>query len=399
MRFLFSSTRGSGHFNPLVPYVHACRARGHEVAVAAPEEVAEKVAALGATFLPFERPSDDVLGPIWARVYELSGDDANDVVTRDVFARLHAGAALPGLCESIEDWKPDAVVRESFEFGSAVAAPLLRVPVARVGICLGHVEERALQRACQPVSALRESVGLPGDPEGEAMRSTAMFSAFPRSLEDMREPTPSNVRRVRPSAPANGRNSLPGSWWPAPQHPLVYVTFGTVAAEVPYAQDVYRATLDALAGLDARVLLTTGSQEITTALRPGPANARIETWVAQDRVFPEAAAIVCHGGSGTVTGALAAGLPLAVLPLFADQMENARRVEAVGAGIRVAGRPPSCESIRAAAEALLRRPRYTETAKALAREMATHLTMDEAIRELEGLALPRWSESPRSAGF
>jgi UDP:flavonoid glycosyltransferase YjiC (YdhE family) len=42
-----------------------------------------------------------------------------------------------------------------------------------------------------------------------------------------------------------------------------------------------------------------------------------------------------HGGSGSTLGALAAGVPLAVLPLFADQPQNARRGAEVGAGVAV----------------------------------------------------------------
>jgi UDP:flavonoid glycosyltransferase YjiC (YdhE family) len=59
----------------------------------------------------------------------------------------------------------------------------------------------------------------------------------------------------------------------------------------------------------------------------------IWTRPCRPRVVAEAAAVVCHGGSGTVLGTLSAGVPLIVVPLFADQADNARRVEAVGAGL------------------------------------------------------------------
>ena len=49
--------------------------------------------------------------------------------------------------------------------------------------------------------------------------------------------------------------------------------------------------------------------------------------------MPHAAAMACHGGFGTVRAGLAAGVPLAVLPLFADQPYNARRVAELGAGV------------------------------------------------------------------
>jgi UDP:flavonoid glycosyltransferase YjiC (YdhE family) len=64
-------------------------------------------------------------------------------------------------------------------------------------------------------------------------------------------------------------------------------------------------------------------------------NVHVETWVAQEDVFAEASIVICHGGSGTTLGALAAGVPLIVLPMFADQPTNAALVQQAGAGIVV----------------------------------------------------------------
>ena len=52
MRILFSSTRGAGHLQPLLPYARALVARGHEVAVAAPEEVSTTLRDAGLPHLP-----------------------------------------------------------------------------------------------------------------------------------------------------------------------------------------------------------------------------------------------------------------------------------------------------------------------------------------------------------
>jgi UDP:flavonoid glycosyltransferase YjiC (YdhE family) len=68
MRVLFSSTRGAGHLQPLLPYARALVARRHEVAVAAPEEVSKTVRDAGLPHLPFDHPGDDALAPIWARL-------------------------------------------------------------------------------------------------------------------------------------------------------------------------------------------------------------------------------------------------------------------------------------------------------------------------------------------
>ncbi|WNV85178.1 nucleotide disphospho-sugar-binding domain-containing protein [Umezawaea sp. Da 62-37] len=49
-----------------------------------------------------------------------------------------------------------------------------------------------------------------------------------------------------------------------------------------------------------------------------------------DRLFPDMAAVVHHGGSGTTGAALAAGRPQVVCPFVADQPHWAVRMHAVG---------------------------------------------------------------------
>src|SRR5918999_4963602 len=118
---------------------------------------------------------------------------------------------------------------------------------------------------------------------------------------------------------------------------------------------LFGAVLEAVAEVPARVLLTIGHDTNADDLPPAPPNVHVERWVPQADVFAHASAVVCHGGSGTTLGALAAGLPLVVVPLFADQPDNARRVAAVGAGIAV---EPAPEALREAVAEVLGDPAY-----------------------------------------
>ena len=52
-------------------------------------------------------------------------------------------------------------------------------------------------------------------------------------------------------------------------------------------------------------------------------------------LLPELDAVLCHGGMGTVTEALAHGVPLVVAPIRADQPAVARQVTQAGAGLEV----------------------------------------------------------------
>ncbi len=122
MRVLASTTANDGHSGPLFSFVRACRDAGHEVAVAAPASYAWTVERHGFTHLPFDDAPADLIGPVMARLPELGFDEADNVVVTEVFGRIDAQAALPGLGAAIGDWQPDVLLRETAELGSLAAA-------------------------------------------------------------------------------------------------------------------------------------------------------------------------------------------------------------------------------------------------------------------------------------
>ncbi len=67
----------------------------------------------------------------------------------------------------------------------------------------------------------------------------------------------------------------------------------------------------------------------------GAANARVERFVPHTPLLARAACVVCHGGMGITQKALAAGVPVCVVPFGRDQLEVARHVEVAGAGVRL----------------------------------------------------------------
>ncbi len=118
MRVLVSSTRGAGHFAPLVPFARACVRAGHEVLAAGPPDLEDTVAAAGFDYWRFDSPPEEELGPVWGRVPTVSREEAEQLVIGEIFGRLNTTAALPRLREACEQWRPDLVLRESAEFGA-----------------------------------------------------------------------------------------------------------------------------------------------------------------------------------------------------------------------------------------------------------------------------------------
>jgi UDP:flavonoid glycosyltransferase YjiC (YdhE family) len=380
VRVLFSSTRGAGHFNPLVPFVHAFVRAGHEALFAGPPDLAGPVDAAGFEFWEFDPPAEDELGPIWGRVPELPREEANEVVVGEIFGRLNTTAGLPRLRAACEEWRPDAVLRDPNEHGSALAAELQGIPHARVAVGLASVEELGLGIAAGAIDAIRQAEGLPPDPRAELLRRSPYLSVFPATLDEGTQP---DTHRFHDPAWDAAAGELP-DWWPGrADEPLLYVTFGSVAGSFPQALPVYDVAFRAVAELPVRVLLTVGRDLDLDALPDAPDNVRIERWVPQQDVLGHAAAAVVHGGSGSTLGAIAAGVPLVVVPLFADQPQNARRVAEVGAGLAVEPNRKDVGAtagpLRDAIQSVLREPSYGETARALADELRAHPPVDDAV--------------------
>ncbi len=382
MRILFSSTRGAGHLQPLLPYARALVARKHEVMVAAPSEVREALQSAQLPHAPFDHPGDEVLAPIWARLKGEWSDAAMAIAAREIFAGANASAALPKLQATIRSFRPDLIVRDSVEFAALVGAEFASVRHARVAVHSVSFEAPLPAQIDEPISALRGLVGLAPD-QGASLRAEPVFSSFPASLDvvssdsGMRAPFRA---RVVEDAPSNA----PAVWAQAGDpRPLVYITFGSLAGTVSHIRWIYRTALDAVEDLPIRALLTTGLGIEAGALGAIPANVHVEAWIPQRDVLPRVAALVCHGGSGTLLGGLAAGVPMVVVPFGADQPHNAQLVAAAGAGLALS--KPDASALRAAIRRVLDAPELRRGAQTLAREIAAMPTIDNAVDVMLGL--------------
>jgi UDP:flavonoid glycosyltransferase YjiC (YdhE family) len=378
MRVLFASTAGAGHFGPLVPFANAIRRAGHDVLVAAPMSAQARVERAGLPFISFADPLERDLEPLWARIRAATPERANEIVLGEAFGRVRAAAALPGVELAIDAWRPDVVLRDAVEFASAVAAEAREIPVARVGPWLLAMEAFAVRMAAPAVDDLRRWAGLEPDPAGDRLAASPYLTLTPASLERPGVVEPPEVLRFHDAPPPLRAVR------PAGATPLVYMSFGSVAASIGFFPAFYRAVIDALADLPVRLLVTVGEAADPAALGPLPGHVRAERWIPQAEVFTEADAIVGHGGSGTTLGALLAGVPQVVVPLFADQHHNAGRIADLGAGIAVEAQDPA--RIRAAVERLLAEPAFRVAAGRVALEAQGLPSIDEAPARVEALA-------------
>ena len=399
MRVLAATTAGAGHFAGVLPFARACVRAGHEVRFAAPASFAGTVEEAGFVHQPLDDADPAALGAVFGRIPTLSMREADDLVVTEVFGRLDRDAALPSMRAAMDEWRPDVVLREPGELASYVAATERGVPHVQTNIGLSVLDDRLLPL----LTPTLEAIGCPSTGLLSAPRWTTVPPSF-ELLADTATGAVTPARDPRPDPadedPADER-SLP-DWWPGDERPLVYVTFGSVAAGIGLFPTFYSRVLAQLADVPARVLLTLGQAGDPADLGPVPPNVHVERWWPQRDVLARASVVVGHGGFGTTQAALEAGVPQVVLPLFSfDQFVNADRVAVVGVGVALVDEtadepragdlvphgPAATDRLADALRAVLEQRTYRGRAAELAQEIDSLPDVDacvQALGELRG---------------
>jgi UDP:flavonoid glycosyltransferase YjiC (YdhE family) len=104
----------------------------------------------------------------------------------------------------------------------------------------------------------------------------------------------------------------------------------TPGSAMVQGREFFSAAVDACRRLGRRgMLLTRHAEQIPADL---PEGVQHFDYAPFSEVLPRCAALVYHGGIGTLSQALAAGIPHVIMPMAHDQPDNAARIERLGVG-------------------------------------------------------------------
>jgi UDP:flavonoid glycosyltransferase YjiC (YdhE family) len=278
---------------------------------------------------------------------------------RDHFVRRYGAHRAGALGSLIEESTPGLVVCDEVDVGAVVAAEQHAVPCVTVNvIAAGRLMAADVVGAAW--DDLRRAYGLAADSGGARLGGDLSLAPLPRSFRDPVLPWPGSLHAVRPPILEDVGSTRSSS--------LVYATLGTVFNVE--SGDLLERLAAALGQVGGESILAVGSGVRPDELGPIAPGVRVEPFVDQREILGRCRAIVCHGGSGTLIAALSLGVPVVVLPMGADQPDNADRVEALGAGIvldPVTATPGTiAEAVREAAAD----QRYATAATELAAEAA-----------------------------
>lgn len=415
--YLFVTWEGGGNVPPVLGIARRMVERGHDVRVLTEPCLRDAVTALGGRFEPFSRHfvrqdrTQDIMGD-WQAKTPIGA-------LRRTFDNVVFGPAsivADDTRRAIETEQPDVVVADHLMPGALVAAEAAGVP----RVILFHTPEflpgpgkpaagsgfmprrdfigrarddlfnlaffKMLDAYIPTFSEMHREFGLP--PVNGAADLVDHYHRADRRLILTSEvfdfpitPAPANTRYVGPvldDPEWSGEWESP--WSDRDDRPLVV---GSLSSTFQNQRDTLQGIIAALGALQVRGLVTTGP-----AMRgeqfDAPANVVVVPAAPHSRIFPQAAAVITHGGHGTVMRALSGGVPLLCLPMGRDQNDNAARIVARGVGLRLkpSARP---ERIAAAVRRLLHEPSFRAGARRLGSAIAVDAAADRAVEELEAV--------------
>lgn len=415
--YLFVTFEGGGNVPAVLGVARRLAARGHRVCVLAEPCLRGAVQAAGACFVPFTRHFTRQ-----NRAEDLIGDSAARTPVGALKASLERVVFGPArivaeeTARAMEGGRPDVVVADALLPGALVPAEAAGIPrvvlfhmpeylpgpgrpaggpgfLPRADLA-GRVRDGVMTRLMYrqfaaylaPFNDARRAFGLA--PLGSGEELMGQFHAADLRLIQTSgafdfpiTPPPPNVRYV---GPVLDEPDWTGEWrnpWPeADPRPLVVAS---LSATFQDQRGALQRIITAVGTLPVRGLVTLGPAMAGERFDLPPNVVAVPS-APHGQVFPHAAALVTHAGHGTVMRALAHGVPLLCVPMGRDQDDNAARVFARGAGLRL--RPSASPSrIAAAVRRLLDEPAFRASAARLGAIIREDAAADRAVAELEAV--------------
>lgn len=427
-RFLFASIPVPAHTTNPMPFAARLVERGHEVLWYAGQVFHDRIAALGATPVPY-RAATDFGGREILDVFPQLAGSGPRVIGR-AFADVFVGEAarrVADLRPVLAEHRVDAMLQDGLMYGVGMLGELTGVPHATFGDGplpylepdtppfgpgllpmrgpVGRLRNRLVETAARRLifrdaqrvyDRTRAELGLPPAPGSvlDAVASPVLhLQGCTPAFDYPRRAVPPTVHWVGALRPDPPRDRTPPAWWAevaGSGRPVVHVTQGSIR---PDMTELVVPALRGLADSDALVVVTTGGPSVADVEAayggPLPANARVTPFVPYDELLAHAGVFVTNGGYTGVTLALAHGVPVVQAGTTEEKSEIGARIAWTGVGLRLGTTRPTPAAVAGAVRRVLAEPSFRTAAGRVRAEMAPHDAGREGALLLERLATTR----------
>ncbi|MDB5292976.1 MAG: hypothetical protein JWL69_4217 [Phycisphaerales bacterium] len=412
MNVLLVPIGSHGDVHPFVGLGIALRARGHRVRVIVNPHFGPLVEQAGLELIPLGTAdyyrqmlkNPDIWKPIKGpRTVFRSLADLNRPVYKAVAANNIPGEtvmatstlALGARVAQDKLGIPTATVHlQPAVFRSTIRPPTMqgmltgpRVPAWMIALQWKVIDTVVIDRTiAPPLNALRKELGLP--PVKGIFRQymhspQRVIGMFPEWFAPPQKDWPPRTRLT--GFPLYDERGIAGlspdlqKFLDEGEAPIAF-TFGSAMwhAHELLEQSARVCTLLGRRGL----LLTRHHEHVPKRL---PAGVKHVEFAPFSELLPRCAALVHHGGIGTASQALAAGIPQLVLPHTHDQPDNAARLEKLGVARTMSPKKYRADRVAQVLADLLGSRQVKESCTAVATRMAGSDAMEETCKLLEEL--------------
>ena len=354
MRVLVSGVPGLGHLVPLLDLAGALQRAGHEVRVATNAEFHAVIAGAGLQPVSAGMSNVQMREERRRRWPETDAQPVSVWATR-MWAQVMAPSTLEDLLVLIQDWPADLVVHEEGEYAAPVAAASAGIPWVTHGWGSPLRSAHELAEIEHLASALWESCGR-DVPAAAGLYAYALVNPCPPMLQD-HPPGASVVWPVRPRLLEGRGPALEAD---------AYIGFGTVPS-LANARSQLTAAVRACTSRGMRVVVTAPSKQLRRELAElDERRVDAREFVSLPSLLSSCKVVISHAGAGTVLAALAAGVPVVLMPRGTpSQLRMADACHQAGIGRR-------CDpaDLDAALDEVINDPAIAAAASAVARQIA-----------------------------
>jgi UDP:flavonoid glycosyltransferase YjiC (YdhE family) len=211
-------------------------------------------------------------------------------------------------------------------------------------------------------------------------------------------PVSAEGKYIGPVLWQDDKASLP-SWFDrlAAEKPIIWVYSGnprySKKATALDSEVILLASIEALAELDAHVVLTTGHHSIPAEYLPLPANFHFAPYLPGLSLAERCDLMIHHGGYGSCQTGLFTGTPAVIVPTFSERESNARRIASLGAGVFIlpeasatGGKKIAIDTFKERVMHVLRTPKFRECAKKYRELIRSYGGVDKILNLIEKVA-------------
>ncbi len=410
-RIVVTTFGSTGDLNPFIALGLALRSRGHDVLFAVEANFQQQLSPLGFPVRVLTGDQEQALTPYSRQIF----NSDQPLASLKILVEHYILPTLPAKVAELRELclQADLLISVASQFAASIVADLLHIPWISVILTPSTLPSASI--AAQPLP-----VSLPAPLQRMSNRfSWLVGGAFLRQIVD--KPV-NNVRRtfhvpprsnlmwtgnLSPRLTALAVSSAfvprPDDWpayvqltgfcfwdkplnWQCPEtlkaffqggKPVVAVTAGSVApGERALFSSYYQTSVESILACGARALVINAPENIVSPEQHE--NVLQVPFAPFSEVFPACAAVIHHGGIGTIAQCLRAGVPALVVPGGMDQPFNAAQVVQRKAGVWIPRKHYTTRRAEQALKALLFTPTYVEHV----REIQARVLQEDGVATL-----------------